>query len=50
VEVALDKREFAGKNVAVNVVEQVEADEQQQRRLGGAESRARRVNGRRQGA
>jgi hypothetical protein len=39
VEVALDQRQFAGQDVAVDVVEQVEADEQHQRRHGGADAR-----------
>ena len=43
VEFALDQREFAGKDVAVDVVEQVEGDEQQQRPLGGGEAGARRT-------
>ena len=43
VEFALDQREFAGQDVAVDVVEQVESDKQQQRPLGGAETGARTV-------
>ena len=43
VKLALDQRDFAGQNVAVNVVEEVEADEQQQRPQGGAEAGAERL-------
>ena len=45
VELALDEREFAGKDVAVDVVEQVEGDEQQERAAGtmrGVDRRERR--------
>ena len=43
VEFALDERDLAGENVAVNVVEEVEADEQQQRPQGGADAGAKRM-------
>ena len=43
VEFALDERELAGQNVAVNVVEQIEGDEQQQRPQGGADAGAKRM-------
>ena len=46
---ALHQHKLAGKDVAVDVVQQVEADEQQQRPLGGGDAGARRVDGRRQG-
>ena len=36
----LDQRKFAGKDIAVDVVEQVQGDEQQQRPLGGGEAGA----------
>ena len=40
VEFVLDEREFAGENVAIDVVEQVEGDEEDQRGEGGADAGA----------
>jgi hypothetical protein len=40
VELALNEWKFAGQDVAVDVVEQIESDEQRQRRNGGADARA----------
>ena len=40
---ALDERNLAGQDIAVDVVQQVEADEQQQRPQGGADAEAGRL-------
>jgi hypothetical protein len=48
VKLVLDQRHFARENIAIDVVEQVEADEQQQRPLGGGEAVAKRLKRSRQ--
>ena len=49
VKLALDQRYLAGQNIAVNVVEKVQADKQQQRPHGGADAGANWRKGWRQG-
>ena len=44
-ELALDERDLAGQDVAVDVVEQVERDQQRDRANGGAQAGAARLSG-----